>query len=152
MAFMLTSTAFAHEAGIPARHTCDDADLSPELAWTDPPPATQSFAMIMDDPDAPAGTWVHGVIYDLPPNNRSLGEGVTGDSDLGGGSHGRNSWGRTDYGGPCPPSGTHRYFFRLYALDVALGLEPGATKEALLDAMEGHILAQAELMGTYARR
>jgi Raf kinase inhibitor-like YbhB/YbcL family protein len=153
MAFELTSTAFAHEGAVPSKYTCDGDDVSPPLEWGAPPASTQSLALIMDDPDAPAGTWVHWVLYDLPAEARTLSEAISSDADLpAGGRHGTNSWGRTDYGGPCPPSGTHRYFFKLYALDTVLGLDAGASKEQLLQAMEGHILTQTELMGTYARQ
>ena len=147
-----TSAAFEDGAAIPAQYTCDGADISPPLEWGDPPPNTGSFALIMDDPDAPIGTWVHWVIYDLPAEARSLAEGVPGEPHLaGGGVQGRNSWPKTGYGGPCPPSGTHRYFFKLYALDVVLGAGPGLTKKELLEEMGGHILAQAQLVGTYSR-
>ncbi len=149
----LTSTAFTHGAMIPKRYTCDDQDISPPLSWSEPPEKTQSFALIMDDPDAPMGTWVHWVIYNIPVTARALPEGVPADGDLPDGSRqGRNSWRKIGYGGPCPPSGTHRYFFKLYALDTVLALAAGATKDELLKAMEGHILAQAELMGRYTRR
>lgn len=149
----LTSPAFAQGATIPRQYTCDGKDISPALQWGEPPEKTQSFALIMDDPDAPMGTWVHWVLYNLPATARSLPEGVPPAADLADGSHhGRNSWKRLGYGGPCPPSGTHRYFFKLYALDAKLNLASGATKEELLKAMEGHILAQAELMGRYPPR
>ncbi len=152
MALQLTSSAFSHSESIPARYTCEGEDLSPPLAWSGAPAGTQSFALIMDDPDAPGGTFVHWVVYNLPANVTSLPEGIRSDASLPQGAvHGQNSWGRRDYGGPCPPSGTHRYFFTLYALDRQLSLAPGATKEALLQAMEGHILAQAQLMGTYQK-
>jgi Raf kinase inhibitor-like YbhB/YbcL family protein len=153
MSFELTSASFVHEESIPSKYTCDGEDVSPPLQWTDPPQGTQSFALIMDDPDAPVGTWVHWVLYGLPADARTLPEGVAPDAELtSGGRHGKNSWGRLGYGGPCPPRGTHRYFFELYALDVALEVDSGASKEQLLQAMEGHILAQAELMGTYSRK
>lgn len=149
----LTSSAFTHGAMIPKEYTCDGKDISPPLSWGDPPEKTQSFALIMDDPDAPMGTWVHWVIYNIPATARGLPEGVPKDADLPDGSRqGRNSWRKIGYGGPCPPSGTHRYFFKLYALDIVLTLASGATKDELLKAMEGHILANAELMGRYARR
>ncbi len=152
-ALELTSTAFAPEESIPRKYTCDGEDLSPPLQWSDPPQGTQSFALIADDPDAPAGTWVHWVLYNLPPETRALPEAVPSDADLAdGGRHGNNSWPRLGYGGPCPPGGTHRYFFKLYALDTMLDLDAGADKKQVLQAMEGHILAQAELMGTYARQ
>ncbi len=152
MAFTLTSSAFAEGSSIPARYTCQGEDISPPLAWQGAPDETQSFALIMDDPDAPGRTWVHWVVYNLPPNVHALPEGIAADAALPGEAvHGRNSWGRNDYGGPCPPSGTHRYFFKLYALDSTLDLPPGAGKEEVLRAMEGHIVAQAQLMGTYRK-
>jgi len=153
MAFELTSTAFGQGEPIPRRYTCDGEDISPPLQWSDPPQGTQSFALIADDPDAPMGTWVHWVLYNIPAQARGLPEAVSSDAELPDGSrHGQNSWRRLGYGGPCPPSGTHRYFFKLYALDAQLDLAAGANKKQLLRAMEGHILAQAELMGTYTRR
>lgn len=145
------SDAFDHEGSIPTRYTCDGDDISPPLSWGDPPDGTQSFALIADDPDAPAGTWVHWVIYNLPADTRSLAPGIAGDADLpGDAQHGQNGWGRQDYGGPCPPRGTHRYFFKLYALDTTLNLN-AAKKQQLLDAMQGHVLARAELLATYTR-
>lgn len=151
--FQLTSTAFSQGTPIPALYTCQGRDISPPLAWGEPPASTRSFALIMDDPDAPVGIWVHWVIYNLPPEARSLPEALPTDGQLPDGSlQGKNSWNRLGYGGPCPPSGTHRYFFKLYALDTTLSLSTGASKGQLIQAMEGHILAQAELMGTYAKR
>jgi hypothetical protein len=153
MPFALTSEAFDPEGPIPPKYTCDGEDLSPPLSWGEPPTGTQSFALAMDDPDAPVGTWDHWVLYNIPAETRNLPEGVPPEATLSDGSrHGENSWGRLDYGGPCPPGGTHRYFFRLYALDTILDLEPGASKEELLATMQGHILAHAELMGRYARQ
>ena len=123
------------------------------LQWSDAPAGVQSFALIADDPDAPAGVWVHWVLYDLPAGTRALPEAFPRDDSRPDGSRqGKNSWGRAGYGGPCPPGGTHRYFFKLYALEVKLNLDPGATKEQLLKAMQGHTLAQVELMGTYSRQ
>lgn len=152
MAFNLTSSAFAPGDSIPKQYSCDGDDTSPPLTWGDPPANTQAFALIMDDPDAPVGTWVHWVLYDLPPQTRSLDAGVPPTAELPDGArHGKNSWKRFGYGGPCPPGGTHRYFFKLYALDAPLGLPAGATKKEVTQAMQGHILAQAELMGTYRR-
>lgn len=152
MAFELKSPAFGYGEPIPRRYTCDGEDVSPPLEWTDPPAGTVSFALIMDDPDAPVGTWDHWVLFDIPADVRSLPEGVPPDAEPPqGGRHGQNSWRRLGYGGPCPPGGTHRYFFRLYALDTTLDLPSGATKGDVLQAMEGHILGQAELMGTYSR-
>jgi len=149
----LTSTAFGRREEIPEDHSCDGDDISPPLSWSGPPDGTQSLALIMDDPDAPMGTWVHWVLYNVPPDRRSLPEGVPADEQLsGGGFHGKNSWQRHGYGGPCPPSGSsHRYVFTLYALDAELDLEAGATKGKLLGAMDGHVLAQGELIGTYTR-
>ena len=152
MSFELTSSVFAPGEPIPLKYTCDGEDISPPLQWGDPPPGTQSFALISDDPDAPVGTWVHWVLYNLPAETRALSEAVPPDADLPDGSrHGKNSWSRLGYGGPCPPGGTHRYFFKLYALDTVLGLDAGANKKQLLQAMEGHILAQTEVMGVYTR-
>ncbi len=153
MTFRLSSSAFEHEAGIPVRYTCDGEDLSPPLLWEGVPEGTLSLALIMDDPDAPVGTWVHWVVYDLPAAMSGLEEGVPPEPELpGGGRHGTNSWRRLGYGGPCPPGGTHRYFFKLYALDVEeLGLPAGASKGEVLRAMEGHVLAEAALMGRYGR-
>jgi Raf kinase inhibitor-like YbhB/YbcL family protein len=151
--FEVSSTAFATGEAIPARYTCDGDDISPPLEWKDPPQNAESFALIADDPDAPAGTWVHWVLYNLPADTRNLPPGVPADADLTGrGLHGKNSWKQLGYGGPCPPGGTHRYFFELYALDTVLDLEAGADKKALLQVMEGHILAQTVLMGTYTRQ
>jgi Raf kinase inhibitor-like YbhB/YbcL family protein len=153
MDFTLRCAAFSHGGEIPWKHTCDGPDLSPGLSWNDPPARTQSFSLIMDDPDAPAGTWVHWVLYDLPGSLRELSEGVSKTQDLADGSHrGRNDFGRFGYGGPCPPRGpAHRYFFRVYALDTKLNLKAGATKAEVEKAMKGHVLAQAELMGKYKR-
>lgn len=152
MAFELTSTAFAAGEKIPRKYTCDGDDISPPLQWSDAPQNTQSFALISDDPDAPVGTWVHWVLYNVPGTTTALPEAVPKQDELPDGSqHGRSSWGRSAYGGPCPPGGTHRYFFKLYALDTVLDLAAGAGKEQLLQAMEGHILAQTELMGLYSR-
>lgn len=149
----LTSTAFSQGAEIPEKYTCDGVDVSPPLSWSSPPEGTESLALIMDDPDAPMGTWVHWVVYDIPPDRGSLPEGVPADEPLSDGSlQGKNGWQRDGYGGPCPPSGSsHRYVFTLYALDTELGLEAGATKGSVLDAMDGHVLAQGELIGTYTR-
>jgi len=154
MPFELTSTAFLQGETIPARYSCDGEDISPPLAWGDPPEGTRSFALIMDDPDAPTGTWDHWILFNIPTNTRELPENAPLDAknqDPDAIFVGSNSWGRTGYGGPCPPFGTHRYFFKLYALNTTLGLLPGANKGELLKGMEGYILAQAELMGTYTR-
>jgi len=153
VSFEIVSSAFLAGDTIPQKFTCDSSDDSPRLTWTGPPAKTQSFALIMDDPDAPVGTWVHWVIYDLPANARELAEGVVKQEQLlSGARQGRNDFGKIGYGGPCPPPGKpHRYFFKLYALDAKLGLKPGARKSDLERAMQGHILAQAELMGRYGR-
>jgi Raf kinase inhibitor-like YbhB/YbcL family protein len=150
--FTLTSPEFVHEGIIPVKFGCDGEDISPSLEWTDPPDGTQSFVLIMDDPDVPAGTWVHWVLYNIPAESRSLPENVGAEPALADGSlHGKNSWKRTDYGGPCPPSGTHRYFFKLYALDILLEASSDIDASDLLGLMESHILAQAQLMGVYSR-
>lgn len=141
----LTSPAFELEATIPVRYTCDGDDLSPELRITSIPEDAVALVLIMDDPDAPVGTWDHWVAYDFAPVG-SIPENV---GDLG--TAGLNSWKQTGYGGPCPPSGTHRYFFRILALDAPLGLAEGADKSTVLVASEGHVLAEASLMGTFAR-
>lgn len=152
MVLQITSPAFADGTAIPARYTCTGDDLSPALAWSGAPPGTVSFALIMDDPDAPGQTWVHWVVYNLPAEAVGLPEGITANTALPGGAlQGRNSWRRNDYGGPCPPSGTHRYYFKLYALDTTLPLGPGATKAEVLAALEGHVLVEAQLMGTYRK-
>ncbi len=152
MTLELTSGAFAEGNAIPTRYSCQGEDMSPPLAWQGAPAATQSFALIMDDPDAPGQTWVHWIVYNLPATTHALPEGVTAGTALSGNAaQGRNSWGRNDYGGPCPPSGTHRYFFKLYALDSVLELPTGASKDDVLHAMEGHILAETQLMGTYRK-
>jgi Raf kinase inhibitor-like YbhB/YbcL family protein len=154
MAFELTSTAFESGATIPEKYTCDGADVSPPLAWADPPAGTKALALVCEDPDAPAGTWVHWVLYDLPADARSLAEGVAPEpARAGGGRQGRNDFRKIGYGGPCPPPGTpHRYYFRLYALDAPAGLEPGATRAELGKAIAAHTRGSAELMGRYGRR
>src|SRR5712692_6995789 len=154
MAFSLTSTAFKDGTAIPVKHTCDGADVSPPLAWSGAPSGAAAFALIMDDPDAPAGTWVHWVLYDLPARSSALAENVAKTETLKDGAvQGRNDFRNTGYGGPCPPPGkAHRYFFKLYALDAPLGLKPGATKQDVERAIQGHVLATAQLMGTYARQ
>jgi len=145
---ILESSAFSAGNNIPKKYSCDGDDISPPLEWTNIPAGTQSFALIFDDPDAPNGTWVHWLIYNLPKTLSSLPENASLPS---GAQLGQNSWGRTDYGGPCPPSGTHRYFFKLYALDTSLNLNSPSDKQTLLDAMAGHMLGKAELMGTFTR-
>ena len=153
MAFEVTSSAFGQGEPIPTQYTCDGDDISPPLAWENPPEGTKGFTLINDDPDAPVGTWDHWILFNLPADARSLPEAVPPDAELaGGGQHGQNSWRRLGYGGPCPPSGTHRYFFKLYALDTTLNLDSGTNKKQVLQAMEGHILGQAELMGVFSRK
>jgi len=154
MNLQITSTAFSEGQTIPAKYSCEGSDASPPLKWTNAPANTKSFALIADDPDAPAGTWVHWVLYDLPPNTTGLPEDVAKTQFIAGNAkQGLNSWPRLGYGGPCPPPGKpHRYFFKLYALDTMLDLKPGATKKDVKAAMKGHILAEGQLMGTYQRK
>lgn len=157
MTLTLTSPAFAHQGSIPARYTCEGDDLSPPLSWSDVPASTGSFALVVDDPDAPDPraprmTWVHWVIYNLPAATRDLPEGVAPDDLPVGTREGRNDWKRTGYGGPCPPIGRHRYFHKLYALDAMLPDLGTPTKAELEAAMAGHVLAQAVLVGTYQKR
>ena len=149
----LTSGAFINEGVIPTRHTCDGADVSPALSWTKPPEGTRSLALICDDPDAPSGVWVHWVLFNMPPETTSLGEGPLKERELKNGAiQGRNDFGRIGYGGPCPPRGpAHRYYFKLYALEVTLPPGAGASKKELETAMAGHIVAQGQLMGRYGR-
>ena len=144
----LTSPAFKGGGTIPRSFTCDGADRSPALDWTGVPAGARSLVLICDDPDAPVGNWVHWVLYGLPASAKGLSEGGA----VEGAVLGKNSWGRNAYGGPCPPPGKpHRYFFRLYALDAPLALTSGADKAQVEAAMKGHVLAMAELMGTYGR-
>jgi len=148
----LFSSAFKQGDFIPRKYTCDDADVSPPLFWEKVPDGTASFALISDDPDAPMGTWIHWVLFNLPASLRSLPENVPKDRELPDGSmQGITDFRRPGYGGPCPPGGTHRYFFKLYALDTMLNLEPGSTKTSVVMAMQGHILDQCKLMGKYRR-
>jgi Raf kinase inhibitor-like YbhB/YbcL family protein len=148
---VLSSSAFAAGGSIPQRYTCDADDVSPPLLWTDPPAGTRSFALVMDDPDA--GGFRHWLVYDIPATARALPEAVPVQGDLADGARqGNNSWNKVGYGGPCPPSGTHRYSFRLYALGAVLELPAGAELGSLYEAMQGHVLAQAELVGAYTRQ
>ena len=142
----LSSSAFENEGAIPSEYTCDGADVSPSLTFSAIPENTKSLALIMDDPDAPMGTWVHWLVWNIPPNITGFpkGENITY-------PQGKNDFGKLDYGGPCPPSGTHRYFCKLYALDTILELKEGANKKQLESAMSGHIIEEAQLMGTYSR-
>jgi Raf kinase inhibitor-like YbhB/YbcL family protein len=154
MAFELTCSAFKNGDSIPAKYTGDSADISPPLKWTAPPPATKSFALICDDPDAPMGTWVHWVVYNIPPTMLEFAEAMPKDATLPSGiRQGRTDFGSTGYGGPAPPKGKpHRYYFKLYALDNTIDLKPGATKAELEKAIKGKILAEATLMGKYQRK
>lgn len=146
-AMILKSPAFAHNALIPKEYTCTGADHSPPLIWKNIPENTQSFVLIMDDPDAPMGLWVHWILFNLPADCHELKTGNTPANAI----SARNSWNRTGYGGPCPPSGTHRYFFKLYALDTLLNLGEHATKKEIETAMQNHIIEQAELIGRYSK-
>lgn len=150
----LTSTAFTDGAAIPAKYTCDARNASPPLRWSGVPAGAKSLALIVDDPDAPSGTWVHWVLYDLPASASELPEDVAKSQYVAGGAkQGLNDFRHLGYGGPCPPHGKpHRYFFKLYALDSLLELKPGVTKKDVESAMEKHLLAQAQLMGTYQRK
>ncbi|MCX7817119.1 MAG: YbhB/YbcL family Raf kinase inhibitor-like protein [Syntrophales bacterium] len=150
----LRSTAFKHGDLIPPKYTCDGENISPPLEWGNIPANTKSFVLICDDPDAPKGTWVHWVVYNIPANVRKLEENIPARNVLPvtGAKHGLNSWAKIGYGGPCPPSGTHRYFFKIYALDAVLDLGPGATKNDVLQSMKGKVLSEAILMGRYSRK
>ncbi|TFG88178.1 MAG: YbhB/YbcL family Raf kinase inhibitor-like protein [Gemmatimonadales bacterium] len=152
MAMVITSPSFEPGELIPSVYTCDGKDLSPPLQWADAPPETKSFALFSDDPDAPVGTWVHWVVWNIPASVNSLEEDRPKKESLPGGiRQGTTDFRRIGYGGPCPPSGTHRYYFRLYALDILLDLPATTTKARLEEAMKGHVLAKAELMGKYRR-
>ncbi len=156
MTLAITSSAFANGAAIPRQHTCEGADTSPPLAWTGVPAGAKSLVLIVDDPDAPDPaapkmTWVHWVLYDIPPGASGLPEAVKAAALPPPTREGLNDWRRTGYGGPCPPIGRHRYFFKLYALDRALGDLGHPTKARVEAAMKGHVLAQAELVGTYQK-
>lgn len=153
MSFKMASSAFPNGGTIPKKFTCDGPDVSPELSWKEVPAATQSFALTTDDPDAPVGTWVHWVLYNLPATTRELPEGVEKQEQLANGAlQGRNDFGNIGYGGPCPPPGkAHRYYFKVYALDTKLNLKTGARKAELERAMKEHILGATELMGRYGR-
>ena len=152
-AMQLVSTAFDSGKMIPSKYTCDGENISPALQWDNVPAGTKSFALIADDPDAPMGTWVHWVIYNIPDSSRGLKENVPAAPKLPDGTlQGKNDFRKIGYGGPCPPGGVHRYYFKLYALDKILSVPAGLTKAELLKAMDGHILAKAELMGKYARK
>ena len=156
MALTLKSSAFLHNGAIPRRYTCQGEDVSVPLAWSGAPPATKSFVLIVDDPDAPDPkaprmTWVHWVLYNLPPTATALQEGIRAGELPKGTLEGLNDWKRTGYGGPCPPIGRHRYFHKLYALDTLLTAMESPTKTDLEQAMKGHVLEKAELIGTFQK-
>ena len=156
MAFVLSSSSFTHEGEIPAKYTCEGNDVSPMLSWSGVPDGTKRLALIIDDPDAPdpqapKTIWVHWVLYNFPAGTDRLGEGISSDALPDGTGEGKNDWGETGYRGPCPPIGCHRYFHKLYALDTVLPDLGQPTKKELEKAMEGHILARAEIMGTYEK-
>ena len=156
MSMTITSTAFAPAGEIPELYTCEGRDISPALAWSGVPPGAKSLALIVDDPDAPDPrapkmTWVHWILYNMPPATTGLPEAVRPEALPAGTGQGINDWKRTGYGGPCPPIGRHRYYHKLYALDAMLRLDR-PTKKQLEAAMQGHVLASAELMGTYQKR
>lgn len=153
MSLKITSPAFKEGEPIPAKYTCDGANVSPPLAWAGAPSNAKTMALICDDPDAPGKTWVHWVAYDMPASTTSLPENVPKDERLaGGGKQGTNDFKKIGYGGPCPPSGTHRYYFKVYALDTETSLNPGATKDQLLAAIKNHTIAEGQLMGRYKRQ
>ena len=146
------SPAFSEGDSIPREFACDGANMSPPIEWSGVPSHAQSIAIIADDPDAPSGDWVHWVLYDLPPSLTGIPAGVPVSEKLpAGGTQGRTDFGKIGYGGPCPPKGTHRYFFKIYALDTMLHSKSGMTKKELLNAMQGHVLAEGQLMGKYRR-
>ena len=153
MALTVSSSAFQEGDKIPAKYTCEGQDVSPSLAWSEPPAGTRSLVLIVDDPDAPGGVFTHWLLFNIPPDSRELPEAVPTQAELASGAlQGKTDFGRTGYGGPCPPPGhPHRYQFTLYALDQPLDLERGASKKQLLSAMEGHILTQGQLTGIYQR-
>lgn len=153
MNFVLETKAFPKGGEIPRKYTCSGEDVSPALSWSGAPQGARSFVLVVEDPDAPSGTFTHWIVYDLPAETRQLPENVSKTGDLsGGGRQGGNGFRRTGYGGPCPPPGkAHRYFFRLYALDSTLNLPSGASRQEVESAMRGHVIAQAELMGKFAR-
>ena len=151
MSLTVSSPSFPQRGEIPDTYTCQGADRAPALNWTGIPAETKSMAVIVDDPDAPGGTWTHWVLYDLPPATNGLPEGTTAATLPPGTREGKNDWHRTGYGGPCPPSGRHRYFYKVFALDTVLPDLREPTRQALEKAMAGHVLARAELVGTYQK-
>ncbi len=153
MEIIIQSSAFNNGSYIPSKYTCDESNISPPLNWTTDVKGIKTFALIVEDPDAPSGTFTHWIVFNIPINVKDLTENTTPTKNNPSGAlMGTNSAGRIGYMGPCPPSGTHRYFFRIYGLDKVLHLEAGAEKDVLLKAMKGHILAEGELMGKYSRR
>ena len=152
MAITITSTAFSEGSMIPQNYACDGEDISPPLAWSGVPDGTKSLALICDDPDAPMGTWVHWVLFNVSAHIMELPANILPEKIIqNGAKHGINDFRKFGYGGPCPPGGTHRYYFKLYALDTEINVEAGINKAQLLQAMEGHILAEGQLMGRYSR-
>jgi hypothetical protein len=143
----VSSPEFMNNGMIPKKFSCQGQDINPELEFSGVPDSTKSLALIMDDPDAPTGTWVHWVLFNIPNDTRMIAEDSVPEDAV----QGLNSWPKNSYGGPCPPSGTHRYFFKLYALDSILGLDEGATKADVEQAMQGHIIEKAELIGLYKK-
>lgn len=153
MEIKIESSAFKEGGIIPSKYTCDGSNVSLPLKWSDPPEGTKSIVLISDDPDAPVGTWVHWVVYNIPPAVKEFPENVPPSQTLENGAiQGMTDFGRIGYGGPCPPSGTHRYYFKLYALDTMLDIGPGATKKQVVDTMKGHVLAEGQLMGKYKKQ
>ena len=142
----ITSPAFENNGNIPSKYTCDGKNVSPPLIFSEISENAKSLVLISDDPDAPVGTWDHWIVFNIPPSTKEITKGTEPK-----GTAGKNSWGRTGYGGPCPPSGTHRYFFKLYALDTTLDLPAGSTKKQIEEAMQNNILVKAELIGLYKR-
>lgn len=153
MTMVLSSTSFKEGDKIPVKYTCDGQDISPALMWDEPPQLTEAFVLIVDDPDAPGGVFTHWILFNIPANINQFGEGVPAQEQLESGAvQGKNDFGRTGYGGPCPPSGrSHRYRFTIYALDQSLNLKAGVSRKQVVDAIQGHILAQGQLTGTYQR-
>lgn len=145
----ITSRVFENGKTIPSKYTCDGPDISPSLSWNDIPNNTKSFVLIVDDPDAPHGTWDHWILFNIPSDVRALSENISVLPEST--RQGKNSWGKTGYGGPCPPFGVHRYFFKLYALDDVLTLDDGSTKTEIMSAMKNHVIAEASLLGKYER-
>lgn len=149
MTFKIQSSAFNEGDLIPSKYTCEEKDIFPPLSWKDAPDNTKSFVLIVDDPDAPGGNWDHCIVFNMPETTHQLAENMT--SLPKNAEYGKNSWGNLTYGGPCPPSGTHRYYFKLYALDSLLNISAGASKKQIETAMQGHVLAETQLMGRYKK-